>query len=113
MEVTSPNCWFRKMESQQAPHCRLARAPSRVHLNVQDVTVAEAVAQLSLLSGYPIQLQGNASILAARRVTLDTGDSTFWEAARQLCDKAGLVDTMDFHYRHQEPLAVPVPWLGR
>jgi hypothetical protein len=83
----------RKLDDRQRTAALLA--PKRVHLNVQDVTVAEAVAQLSALSGYPIQLQGNASILTARRVTLDTGDSTFWEAARQLCDKAGLVDTAD------------------
>jgi hypothetical protein len=81
----------KKLENQQRTATLLA--PKRVHLNVEDVTVAEAVAQLAALSGYPIQLQGNPSIMAARRVTLDTGDSTFWEAARQLCDKAGLVDT--------------------
>jgi hypothetical protein len=80
----------RKLEDEQRVLALLA--PKRLRLNVEDVTVAEAVAQLAAASGYPIELSGNPSVLTARKVTLDTGETTFWEAARQLCAKGGLVD---------------------
>jgi hypothetical protein len=68
-------------------------APKRVHLNVKDVSVADAVAELARQSGYPIQLVGNLGNVAGRKITLDTGDTTFWDALRQLSAEAGLVET--------------------
>jgi hypothetical protein len=66
-------------------------APKRLRLQVKDMPVPDAVAELARLSGYPIQIQGDQAALAARKITLDTGDTTFWEAFDQLCRKAGLV----------------------
>lgn len=65
-------------------------APKKVRLKVDGVSVADAVTQLSKVSGYPVQLRGN---VAGRTITLDTGETTFWEALDQLCAKAGLVLT--------------------
>jgi hypothetical protein len=67
-------------------------APKKVHLKLDDAPVAEAVAALSKQSGYPIQVGGDKAKLAARKVTLDTGEVSFWEAFDKLCQKAGLVE---------------------
>jgi hypothetical protein len=67
-------------------------APKQVRLNVKDMPVREAVAELAKQSGYTIELQGDAKALAGRKVTLDTGTTTFWEAFDQLCEKAGLIE---------------------
>jgi hypothetical protein len=66
--------------------------PKRVHLVVKDVSVSEAVAELARVSGYPIEITGDRRGLNDRKVTLDTGDVTFWEALQQLRQKGGLVE---------------------
>jgi hypothetical protein len=68
-------------------------APSRIHLVYKDKPVPEAVADLANKTGYQIVLQGDQSKLAQRKITLDTGETTFWKAFDQFCDKAGLVET--------------------
>jgi hypothetical protein len=67
-------------------------APKKVHLRVQDVSVADAVAELSRLSGYPIRIGGDPAKLKERKITLDTGEVPFWQAFDQLCLKAGLTE---------------------
>lgn len=67
-------------------------APRRLRLNVKDVSVEEAIAELAKKSGYPIQLAGDKP--ANRKITLDTGEVTFWEALEQLCRKAELVESL-------------------
>jgi hypothetical protein len=68
--------------------------PTRVHLVCKDMPVADAVARLAKLSKYDIQLHPNSkAALAKRKVTLDTGKVTFWQAFDQLCEKASLVET--------------------
>jgi hypothetical protein len=67
-------------------------APKRVHLNVKDAPVADAVAALAKQSGYKIELTGDPAVFKDRKVTLDTGETTFWEALDKLCDKAGLME---------------------
>jgi len=62
-------------------------APLRLRLAVTDVSPAEAVARLAAVSKYPIRLRGDEP---RRRVTLDTGDVTFWEALDALNRAAGL-----------------------
>jgi hypothetical protein len=76
-------------------------APKRVKLDVTDMPVLDAVNELSRQSGYPIQVVGDRAALAGRKVTLHTGDTTFWEAFDQLCQEAGLVEpTVPIpHYR--------------
>jgi hypothetical protein len=78
----------RKLENQElAAKLLTAR---KVRLNVKDVTVAEAVAELARLTGYPIHLVVEP---AGRKVTLDTGETTFWDAVDQLAQQAGLMET--------------------
>ncbi|MCI0463458.1 MAG: hypothetical protein L0Z62_41500 [Gemmataceae bacterium] len=78
-------------------------APKKLRLNVKDVPVPEAVAQLAKLSGYRIELMGDRAAMANRKVTLDTGETTFWQALDQLCDKAGLVETAINPYGNPRP----------
>lgn len=68
-------------------------APKMVRLNVADMPVLDAVAELTKLSTYPIQFQGDRTIVANRKVTLDTGETTFWKAFDLLCAKGNLVET--------------------
>jgi hypothetical protein len=81
-------------------------APKRVRLNVKEKSVIDAVAELSRQSGYSIQVAGDRAALANRKITLDTGDTTFWQALDQLCQKAGLVETTAPYGR---PVPQPLP----
>jgi hypothetical protein len=81
----------RKLEDQELAAALLA--PKRVRLNVKDLSVADAVAELAKHTGYPIHLVGDLSSLSGRKVTLDTGDKIFWDALEQLATQAGLVET--------------------
>src|SRR5262245_20378323 len=65
--------------------------PKRVHLVYKDRQLKEAVEDFKKKSGYDIALNDPENKLADRRVTLDTGDVSFWEAFDQFCDKAGLM----------------------
>jgi hypothetical protein len=75
-------------------------APKRVKLDLDDRPVLDAVNELARQGGYPIQVVGDRNSLARRKVTLHTGETTFWKAFDQLCEKAGLV----------EPSGVPSPY---
>lgn len=66
--------------------------PTLVHLVCQDAPVKEAVAQLAKKSGYKIALSGDAARYRDRRVTLDTGETTFWRALDRLCESANLYE---------------------
>jgi len=81
----------------------------RVRLNLKDVTVLAAVKELEKQSQYPILIQGDQTALAKRKVTLDTGDTTFWEALDQLCAKAGLVETTGQNFPQPFPQPFPAP----
>jgi hypothetical protein len=81
----------RKLEEQELAAALLA--PKQVRLNVKDLSVADTVAALAKQSGYPIQLVGDLTSLSGRKVTLDTGDTTFWDALSQLATQVGLVET--------------------
>src|SRR5262249_48583842 len=66
--------------------------PHRVHLIFKDTPVAEALADFARQSGCNLELGGDKTRLADRKVTLDTGVVTFWEAFDQFCRHAGLVE---------------------
>src|SRR5262249_49399721 len=66
--------------------------PERVRFVYQDVPVTVAVADLARKTGLSLQITGDAARLAKRRLTLDTGDTTFWDAWAQFCRKAGLTE---------------------
>ncbi len=64
--------------------------PKRIRLVYRDTPITEAVADFSKKSGYPLQFEGDRVRLATRKITLDTGDVTFWEALEQFCRAAAL-----------------------
>jgi hypothetical protein len=66
--------------------------PHRVHLVYRDTPITEAVADFAKKSGFPLLLEGDRVRLANRKITLDTGEVTFWEALDQFCRAAGLVE---------------------
>jgi hypothetical protein len=67
-------------------------APKRVRLDLEDRSVAEAVQELARQSGYSLQLLDPQNTLSKHKITLHTGEVSFWEALDQLCQKAGLVE---------------------
>ncbi len=69
-------------------------APHKVRLVLDDVPVLEAVDQLAKLGGCVVRVDGDRLALAGKRVTLDTGTVTFWEAVDQLGARAGLVEKL-------------------
>ncbi len=81
--------------TQQIQH-RLQTAqllePKRVHLVYKDTPLSEAFADLMQKTGFPIEFAGSQTRLAGRRITLDTGNTTFWNAFDQFCQKAELVE---------------------
>jgi hypothetical protein len=69
-------------------------APKMVHLKVHDLPVLEAVDKLAKLSGYTVRVDGDRTPLTGKKVTIDTGKVTFWEALDRLGDAAGLAEKM-------------------
>ncbi|HMF14675.1 MAG TPA: hypothetical protein VKE94_20305, partial [Gemmataceae bacterium] len=65
----------------------------RVHLVYKDTPLAEALEDFKKKSGYDLTLHDPEKKLGDRKVTLDTGDTSFWEAFDKFCDAAGLVQT--------------------
>jgi hypothetical protein len=69
-------------------------APTRVRLVCKDTRVTDAVADLAKQSKIELVIHPNSQAkLANKKVTLDTGNTTFWEAFDALCRKAQLVET--------------------
>lgn len=69
-------------------------APTRVRLVCIDMPVSEAIAELARKARIEILIHpASKDKLARRKVSLDTGEVTFWEAFDALCQKGGLVET--------------------
>jgi hypothetical protein len=66
--------------------------PKSVRLVYSDTPVAQAAQDFARKTGFTIQLDGDQTKLANRKITLDTGDVPFWQAVDQFCEKAGLVE---------------------
>jgi hypothetical protein len=66
--------------------------PKLVRLSYTDVPVPQAVQDIARKTGYQIQIEGDQTKLANRKITLDTGEVPFWQAVDQFCEKAGLVE---------------------
>jgi hypothetical protein len=82
--------------------------PTRIRLEYRDTPVTEAVADLAKKTGFQIQLVGDTSKLAGRTITLDTGETTFWQAFDQFCQKAGLVEGENAVVRPGRPRPLPI-----
>ncbi len=66
--------------------------PKRIHLVYRDTPISQAVADFAKESKYPLQFEGDRVRVATRKITLDTGDVTFWEALDKFCRAAGLME---------------------
>jgi hypothetical protein len=67
-------------------------AAKRVHLIYRDTPLMDAVADFGKKTGFVIQIEGDRSKLAGRKITLDTGKTTFWQAFDLFCVRAHLVE---------------------
>jgi hypothetical protein len=65
-------------------------AGSSIRLIYKDVPVLDAVNDLAAKTGLTIDVEGDRLGLHQRTVTLDTGQTTLWEALGQFCKAAGL-----------------------
>jgi hypothetical protein len=83
-----------------------ALEPKEVHFKFKDTPIAEAVAEIVRKTEYNIQLFDPQKKLAERKVTLDTGETTFWQGLDQFCEKAGLVEATQQDLQNQ---AFPAP----
>jgi hypothetical protein len=66
--------------------------PTRVHLTYRDTPVPDAVADFKKKSGYDLVLLDPQDKLKDRKITLDTGETTFWRAFDLFCQKASLME---------------------
>jgi hypothetical protein len=74
---------------RQAESARVL-VPKRVKLVYKDTPLGEALADFQKKSGYKIHLHDPDGKLKERKITLDTGETTFWHAFASFCDKAEL-----------------------
>ncbi|HEY7327434.1 MAG TPA: hypothetical protein VH592_07340 [Gemmataceae bacterium] len=66
--------------------------PKRMTLTYKDTPLGEAVDDFHKKSGYNIQLHDPDGKLKERKITLDSGETTFWHALGLFCDKAELTE---------------------
>jgi hypothetical protein len=75
---------------------RLAVAPvlagTKIRLVYKDEPVLRAVEDLWEKFGFKVDVDGDRVPLHNRKITLDTGEVTFWEALTQFCLAAGLTE---------------------
>lgn len=81
-----------KVEPQAPSAEAKALAGKKVHLKFDDTPLDKAVEQIAKETGYSLKLHDPEGKLKGKKVTLDTGKTTFWDALAQFCDKAGLTD---------------------
>lgn len=69
-------------------------SPRNVHLKLKEVPLQEAVAELSHLSGFSVKIDEAAlGRLRNHKISLDTGETTFWKALDAFGKKAELFDS--------------------
>jgi hypothetical protein len=67
-------------------------APSKVKLSFKDAPLQDAISDLFKQSKCPIVLADPKGKLKDRKVTIETGETGFWEALDQLCKAAHLTE---------------------
>ena len=82
-------------------------APKRLRLTFKETPVREAVAGFAKKSGYAISLHDPKNTLKDRKITLDTGETTFWQAFDQFCAKASLSEATQQDLVRVAPLLPP------
>jgi hypothetical protein len=66
--------------------------PQKLRLRYKDTPLVEALADFAQRTGLGIKLHFDHRKVEGRKITLDTGAVTFWEALAQLCEKGGLAE---------------------
>lgn len=67
--------------------------PSKLQLTYHHVAFPEALADFSRRTGMNVTLDdAEKARLAGKMIDLDTGDTTFWDAYRQLCKAGGVME---------------------
>jgi hypothetical protein len=84
-------------------------APKKVHLVYRDMPVTEALADFSKKTGYAITLLDPENKVKDRKMSLDTGDVTFWQAFEMFCKEAGLAETDLQGFANANPIIRPLP----
>lgn len=92
-----------KLESEI--HTANILQPTLVHLVYKDTPLVKAIADFSKQSGYKITLAGSSKTLASKKITLDTGKVSFWQAYDQFCLAAGLTDASVKDLKETQPNA--------
>jgi hypothetical protein len=97
--ATSPDAEVRRRARLVLEHLRRSQEaeqvlkPQTLRLNYKDLPVTEAIADFTRRTGLPLVLDKEAAArLAGRKLTLETPETTTWDAFRQLCDRAGLTE---------------------
>lgn len=75
--------------------------PSKVRLTYKDTPLSEAIKDFGQKTGYQIALFDPEGKLADRTITLDTGETTFWQAFDLFVAKAGLTEATAEDYLKQ------------
>lgn len=70
---------------------KLLKAP-RMRLVFKDTPLADALSRFSEAAGFDLRVEGDKEKLSDRKVTLDTGEVSFWEAFDRFCQETGLVE---------------------
>ncbi|MCI0641751.1 MAG: hypothetical protein L0Y72_05575 [Gemmataceae bacterium] len=73
----------------------LVRKPARIRLNFKDVPLGQALEETTSLTGLRFQLDYEVLDWTKRRITLDTGNVSLWDAVDQLLSAAGLAPKAD------------------
>jgi hypothetical protein len=71
-------------------------APRRIHLLYKDTPVLDALTDFSRRSGVALDFVGDRGLLTERRLTLDTGLVSFWEAFERFCRESGVAEPVLF-----------------
>jgi hypothetical protein len=94
---------------RQAESARIL-VPKRVHLVYKDTPLDEAVADFQKKSGYTLHLHDPDGKLKERKITLDSGETTFWHAFALFCAKAELTEaSVEDLWRPPQPPGAPIP----
>lgn len=95
----------------QAENSRIL-APKHVHLIYKDTPLSEAVADFQKQSGYPLHLFDPQGKLKNRKITLDTGETSFWHAFALFRDKSELTEPTMQDLNQRAQASVIPPWNG-
>ena len=69
--------------------------PQRIRLVYKETNVLDAIADVARKTGIPVEFEGNRSNVSGRKITLDTGEVSVWNALEQFLQAAGLAERLN------------------